>query len=61
MKQMEQVSPDKKKALVITGKIDYILEHYIDEDGGLKKSELTREATLKEQLEKIKNDLEQIG
>lgn len=59
--EQQQVNPDKKKALIISGEIDYILDHYLDQGGNLKKSELTQGANLREQLEKIKQDLEQIG
>ena len=59
--EQKQISPDKQRALVITGKIDYLLDHYLDQESNLKKSELTQGATLRDQLEKIKEDLEQIG
>ena len=54
--EQKQISPDKQRALVITGKIDYLLDHYLDQESNLKKSELTQGATLRDQLEKINED-----
>lgn len=56
-----QVSPEKKSISVIIGEIGYILDHYLDQEGHLIESELTQGATLRDQLEKIKQELKRIG